>query len=78
MLNERISVPVLVCIGDEDPVRSASDVMVRELPGARYVTFKETGHGIPARRPESFCREVLQFFADIEEDRPIAGTRTVS
>lgn len=78
VLNERISVPVLVCIGEDDPVRSAADVMVRELPGARYVTFQGAGHGLPALKPESFCREVLQFFADIEEDKPVAGRRTVN
>ncbi len=77
VLSERITVPVLVCIGEEDPVRAASDVMLRELPGARYVTFKNTGHGVPALKPEAFCREVLQFFADIEEDKPVAGARTV-
>ncbi|MEO8541440.1 MAG: alpha/beta hydrolase, partial [bacterium] len=77
VLRERISVPTLVCIGDEDPVLSACEVMVRELPEARYLRFKETGHGIPARRPEAYSQEVLQFLADIEDDKSIAGKRTV-
>jgi pimeloyl-ACP methyl ester carboxylesterase len=77
LLKERITVPTLVCIGDEDPVLSACDVMVRELPQARYVIFKGSGHGIPSLKPESYCREVLQFLSDIEEDRPVAGKRTV-
>ena len=77
ILKERITVPTLVCIGEDDPVLSASDVMVRALPQARYTVFKGTGHGIPSLRPEAYCREVLQFFADIEEDRPVAGKRTV-
>lgn len=77
LLKERITVPTLVCIGEEDPVLSASDVMVRELPQARYAVFKSTGHGIPSLKPEAYSREVLQFFDDIEEDRPVAGKRTV-
>jgi pimeloyl-ACP methyl ester carboxylesterase len=78
VLRERLTMPVLVCIGEDDPVRSAANVMVRELPAARYLTFKATGHGIPAARPESFAREVLRFFADIEEGREITARATVS
>ncbi len=78
VLRERLTMPVLVCIGEDDPVRSACDVMVRELPEARYVTFQGTGHGIPALRPEQYAREVLRFFDDIEEGRPVAEKRSVS
>jgi pimeloyl-ACP methyl ester carboxylesterase len=77
VIGERLTMPVLVCIGEDDPVRSASDVMVRELPGARYLTFRGTGHGVPALRPEAYAREVLQFFDDLEGDAPVAGRRTV-
>jgi pimeloyl-ACP methyl ester carboxylesterase len=77
VLKERLTMPVLVCIGEDDPVRSASDVMVREIPSARYVTFRNTGHGIPSLRPEEYCRQVLQFFDDLEDAGSVAGTRTV-
>mgnify|MGYP001308245510 FL=1 len=77
VIGERLTMPVLVCIGEDDPVRSASDVMVRELPGARYLTFRGTGHGGPALRPEASAREVLQFFDDLEGVAPVAGRRTV-
>ena len=77
VLRERLTMPVLVCIGEDDPVRSASDVMVRELPDARYVTFRATGHGIPSLRPEEYCRQVLQFFDDLEDTKGVAGTRTI-
>jgi pimeloyl-ACP methyl ester carboxylesterase len=76
-LAERIAVPVLICIGEDDPVRSACDVMARELPEARYLTFKGTGHSIPTRQPGPFVREVLHFFADIEDGKPIAGRKAV-
>ena len=77
LLRERLTMPVLVCIGEDDPVLSACEVMMRELPAARYLAFKGTGHGIPALKPEAYGREVLQFFDDLEGDRPVAGRRTV-
>lgn len=77
VLAGRLSMPVMVAIGDEDPVRSASEVMLRELPGARALTFRDTGHGVPARRPEAYAREVLGFFADVEDGKPVAVRRTV-
>jgi pimeloyl-ACP methyl ester carboxylesterase len=77
VLKERLTMPVLICIGEDDPVNSACAVMGRELPEARYIEFKGQGHGLPARTPEKFGREVLAFFNDIEEGRPVAGRRTV-
>jgi pimeloyl-ACP methyl ester carboxylesterase len=77
VLRERITVPALVCIGDEDPVLSASDVMLRELPDARYLQFNGTGHGIPSLRPELYAQELLRFLDDVEEGHPVAGKRTV-
>jgi pimeloyl-ACP methyl ester carboxylesterase len=77
VLQGQITMPALVCIGEEDPVRSACDVMARELPAARYLTFKGVGHGIPALQPEAYAREVLRFFDDVEEGREVAGKRTV-
>ena len=77
VLRERLTMPALVCIGEDDPVRSACDVMVRELPEARYLTFKATGHGVPAIRPEAYAREVLGFFDAIEEGRAVAEKRFV-
>lgn len=76
-LGPRLTMPVLICIGEDDPVRSASDVMARELPEARYLSFRATGHSIPTLQPAAFIREVLRFFADIEDGRPISGHRTV-
>lgn len=78
ILRERITMPTLVCIGDDDPVYSASEVMMRELPEARYLVFKGTGHGIPALKPEPYARELLQFLADIEDGAAVAGKRFVS
>jgi pimeloyl-ACP methyl ester carboxylesterase len=76
-LGPRLTMPVLICTGDQDPVRSAADVMAEELPGARLVVFRDAGHGVPALRPEAFLDTVTGFFRDVEEGRPIALRRVV-
>jgi pimeloyl-ACP methyl ester carboxylesterase len=77
ILRERLTMPVMVCIGDEDPVFSATEVMLRELPEARHIIFKGTGHGIPALRPEAYAREVQGFFDALDGEGSIAEKRTV-
>jgi pimeloyl-ACP methyl ester carboxylesterase len=77
LLRERLTMPVLVCTGTNDPVHSASLVMAGEIPAARLVVFKDTGHGIPSVRPDAFGSTLLGFFRDIEEGHPIAGTHTI-
>lgn len=77
VLRDRLTMPVLICVGADDPVHSACEVMAEELPGARMLTFKDAGHGVPVRRPQAFTDAVLRFFADIEEGKPIASRRTL-
>lgn len=77
VIGEHLTSPVLVCTGDEDPVHCASLLMAAQLPSARVVTFRNTGHGIPARAPELFAETVLRFFSDIEEGNGLAGRLTV-
>lgn len=78
VLAERLTMPLLLCIGDADPARSGMRVIAEEVPGARVVTFRETGHGVPVLKPSAFNQAVLQFFRDIEDGRPIAAQRTVA
>ncbi len=73
LLAGQLMMPVLICIGEDDPVKSASEVMASRLPGARVIEFTETGHGVPAIRPEAWGTAVLEFLADVEEGRPLAG-----
>lgn len=76
VLRERLTMPVMLCIGEDDPVLSATEVMAEQLPGARFVLFKEAGHGVPQLRPEAFTRELLGFLGDIEAGEPIALRRS--
>lgn len=77
-LGERLTMPVLVCIGEEDPVASASRVMAGEVRGARVVTFAATGHGVPFLRHDAFRSELVAFFRDVEGGEPIGGERSVA
>jgi pimeloyl-ACP methyl ester carboxylesterase len=74
-LRERLTMPVLLCDGDEDPVFCALDLMAGELPGARVVVFRGAGHGLPSQRPEAFTGVLLDFLADVESEQSVAGRR---
>ncbi|MCK9519018.1 MAG: alpha/beta hydrolase, partial [Dehalococcoidia bacterium] len=73
VLRDRLTMPVLVCAGEEDPVRSASEVIAQELPPARFVLFHEAGHTVPHHRPEAFVDALLEFLHDIEDHKAVAG-----
>lgn len=76
VLGSRLTMPVMVIIGEDDPVRSASEIMANELPEARVVTFRGAGHGVPVLDPHGFARETLRFLEDVESGNPVAGRRT--
>lgn len=77
VLKERLTMPVMLCIGEDDPVLSATEVMATELPAARFVLFKDSGHGVPQRRPDAFVQQLLGFLRDIEDAKPIGLRRSV-
>ena len=55
VLRERLTMPVLVCIGEDDPVRSACDVMVRELPEAQATDVQGHRPRHPGAAPEQYA-----------------------
>jgi pimeloyl-ACP methyl ester carboxylesterase len=77
LLEEHLTMPVLVCTGGKDPVHSASLLMARHIPRARVVTFNGAGHGLPTVAPEAFSRTLLAFLDDIESGKPIPAQLTV-
>ncbi len=77
LLGQRLSMPVMLVMGMDDPVYCALAVMVQQLPAARQVIFRETGHGVPTIHPHDFSDALHQFFHDIQEGRPITGQITV-
>jgi pimeloyl-ACP methyl ester carboxylesterase len=62
-----ISAPTLVITGDADRlVPSAnSDILAREIPGARLVKIPGGSHGFNFETPEVFNREVTDFLATV-------------
>ena len=77
LLRERLTFPVLLCVGDEDPAGAGTRVLAEELPAARVITFRGTGHGVPVIRAEAFTDAVMRFFREIEEGRFVGGERSV-
>lgn len=73
LLGAALTMPVLICTGSNDPVHSASLVMAGRIPGARVVTFRDAGHGLPAVAPERFVEVLFAFLHDVERHEPIGG-----
>ncbi|MBM4245321.1 MAG: alpha/beta fold hydrolase [Deltaproteobacteria bacterium] len=59
----RIASPTLVITGDADRLvpPASSDVLAREIPGAKLVKIPGGSHGFNFETPEIFNREVLEF-----------------
>jgi pimeloyl-ACP methyl ester carboxylesterase len=63
----QISVPTLVITGDADLLipPANSDILARNIPGARLVKVPGGSHGFNFETPEIFNREVLAFLASV-------------
>ena len=63
----RIAVPTLVLTGDADQLVAASnsDILAREIPGAKLVKVPGGSHGFNFETPEVFNREVIDFLAGV-------------
>lgn len=77
LLRDQLTMPVLICTGSDDPVHSASLTMAAAVPGARLVTFRGKGHGLPTLAPEAFTDTLLRFLADIESGNSTAGSLAI-
>ncbi|MBI3967410.1 MAG: alpha/beta hydrolase [Chloroflexi bacterium] len=63
----RLTVPTLVLIGDEDePCVDPAVFMKREIPTAGLVVIPQSGHTINLEEPDAFNRAVLDFFRVVE------------
>lgn len=76
-LAERLTMPVLLCSGENDPVRVATEVMADELPAAAYVMFRGAGHAVPVNRAPVWRDIVLRFLGDVEDGQVRGGRRAV-
>ena len=60
-----VTAPTLVVAGRNDRTVPYRDQVraARAIPGARLITFEDTGHVVPEERPDAFC-SVLEDFLD--------------
>ena len=68
-----LSMPTLIVTGDGDFFRGASEEMAKRLPSARLVLIANSMHGTCLWQPEHFTSAVLDFLADVDAGRPVAG-----
>ncbi|MCH8849904.1 MAG: alpha/beta fold hydrolase, partial [Chloroflexi bacterium] len=68
-----IEAPTLIITGEQDFFRDDSERMKERLPEARFVVIKGAAHGTCVWRPEAFTATVLDFLADVEAGRNVAG-----
>jgi aminoacrylate hydrolase len=64
----QIESPTLVITGDADRLvpPACSDVLAREIPGAKLVKIPGGSHGFNFETPDVFNRAVLDFLASVE------------
>jgi len=68
-----VQAPALVMVGEWDGFRPCAERDHRLLEDSRFVLVRNSGHGTPGWRPETFVRAVLDFIADVEAGRDVAG-----
>lgn len=67
---QRLNLPVLVLVGDEDdPAIEPSLFLKRHAPAAALVTFPNSGHTINLEEPDLFNRAVLDFLTAVDGGR---------
>jgi pimeloyl-ACP methyl ester carboxylesterase len=59
----RITAPTLLCWGRHDRLAPPhfADAWVKEMPGARLITFEESGHVPHLEQPEAVAAAIAEF-----------------
>ena len=66
----RITVPVLLIVGDEDdPCLDANLFLKRTIPSAALWMVPRTGHAVNLEEPDAFNRVVQEFFGIVERGK---------
>ncbi|OGO49818.1 MAG: hypothetical protein A2148_07530 [Chloroflexi bacterium RBG_16_68_14] len=68
-----IEAPTLILVGDQDLLLDPSKQMKERMPGARFVLIRGSSHGTCMWQPEKFTGAVLDFLAEVDAGRPVAG-----
>ncbi|MEX0749266.1 MAG: alpha/beta fold hydrolase [Dehalococcoidia bacterium] len=68
-----ITAPTLVVVGERDGLLGPSRAMHAQIAGSRFVLVRDSGHGTNMWRPRAFERATLDFLADVDAGRAVAG-----
>ncbi len=77
LLAEKLTMPLLLCAGEDDAVRVGTEVIAAEIPRAAYVMFKGAGHGVPVNRAPQWRDVAIGFLRDVEDGQVESGKRVV-
>ncbi len=69
----QITAPALVLVGEHDALLPASRLIHERIAGSRFALLRNSGHGTNLWRPEAFTRATMDFLADVDARRPVAG-----
>jgi pimeloyl-ACP methyl ester carboxylesterase len=72
-----ITAPTLVLVGENDSLLAPSRAIHAKIAGSRFVLVRNAGHGTNMWRPHAFERATLDFLADVDAGRPVAGEYVV-
>ena len=71
-----ITAPTLVLVGENDNLLGPSREIHRQIAGSRLVVLRNSTHGTNMWRPQEFIDATLDFLADVDAGRPVAGDVT--
>jgi pimeloyl-ACP methyl ester carboxylesterase len=77
VLAEKLTMPLLICAGENDPVRIGAEVIAAEVPSAAYVLFRGAGHAVPVNRAAQWRDAVLGFLGDVEDANVRSGKHVI-
>jgi 3-oxoadipate enol-lactonase len=69
----KIAVPTMVSCGEWDMFYPCAQRDARLIPNARFATVRFAAHDSTNYRPRSWLRAGLEFYADVETGRDVAG-----
>jgi pimeloyl-ACP methyl ester carboxylesterase len=72
-----ITAPTLVLVGENDNLLGPSREIHRRIAGSRFVLMRKAGHGTSMWRPREFSAATLDFLADVDAGKPVAGEITI-
>lgn len=74
---QELRMPALVLVGEQDQLLPASRIIHGKIAGSRFALLRNCGHGSSVWRPAAAARVIMDFLADVDAGRHVAGEITV-